>query len=150
MPILQTIKNYFLPKDETVAAKEETVLTPETDKYLDDKYGDSEYALKKGFVVKFISGKPSSTEEKKRLSKLLELYPDNFHFYVLPTRPKDNYTIIGNKHLYMEVPHEPGAKIIKALGITEAHDWLLKNFKKNFEDSLKNAREITKEELAYA
>jgi len=147
MPTLQAIKDYFFPKDETVAAKEETNLTPPENNYLDDKYGSSEYALKKGVDVKFISGEPASAEEKKRLAKLLETYPDNFHFYALPAPPKDNYAIIGKKHLYMEVPHEPGAKIVKALGITEAYEWLLKNFNKNFEDSLKEAREITREEL---
>ena len=148
MPTLQAIKNYFLSKDETVAAKE-TVFTPPENNYLDDKYGSSEYALKRGFVVKFISGEPSSKEEKKRLAKLLESYPNNFHFYALPVRPEGNYSIIGGKDLYIEVPHEPGAKIIKALGITEAYEWLLKNFNKNFDDSLKNAREITREELVY-
>ncbi len=148
MSTLQQIKDYFFQKNETVAAKEEINLTP-TDKYLEDKYGDVEYALRKGFVVKVISGEPSSAEEKKRLAKLLESYPDNFHFYALPERPKDNYAIIGKKNLYMEVPHEPGAKIVKALGITEAYEWLLKNFNKNFEDSLKEARKITREELVY-
>ncbi len=113
---------------------------------LDETYAEVEYALKKGTDVKFISGEPSSLEEKKRLAKLLELYPNNLHFYALPARPEDHFQIIG-KNLYIEVPHEPDAKIIKALGITEARNHILKAFYKKFEDSLKDAREITIEEL---
>lgn len=116
---------------------------------LKDELDEFEYALKKGFDVKVISGEPSSTEEKKIIAKLLELYPNNFRFYVLPEPPKDHFQIIGKKHLYIENPHEPDAKVIEALGITEAHSHILQRFYKKFEDSLKGAREITREELVY-
>lgn len=148
MSVIGTIKDYFYPKVEPVTAKEEAILKPPWNMCLDETYGEVEYALKKGFDVKFISGEPSSTEEKKRLANLLELYPNNFHLYALPTPPKDHFQIIGD-NLYIEVPHKPDAKVIEALGITKAHNHILKAFYKKFEDSLKYAREITRKELVY-
>ncbi|TRZ54675.1 hypothetical protein D4Q76_01900 [archaeon] len=74
-----------------------------------------EYALQKGFDVTVISGEPSSAEEKKSLVELLELYPTNFNFYTLPTRPEGHYTII-DKHLFVEVPHRENAINKKGFG----------------------------------
>lgn len=146
MSFLEAVKDYFHPKDEPVRAKEEASLKPTGNMCLDDAFNEIEYALEKGFDVKLISGESSLMEEKERLARLLELYSGKFHPYALPKPPKNHYSIIG-KNLYIEVPHKPDAKVLKALGITDAHEWILKRFRKKFEDSLKDAREITREEL---
>ncbi|MFZ3076883.1 MAG: hypothetical protein WA139_00325 [Candidatus Aenigmatarchaeota archaeon] len=152
---LQTIKNYFCPKGETeewmkmriddVATEGKRILKAQIEA---DCGVPIEYALQKGFDVTVISGEPSSSEEKKSLAELLELYPNNFNFHTLHTRPEPHYAII-DKHLFVEVPHRENAITKKGIGVTETYEWILKGFYKKFDDSLKNARKITREELVY-
>lgn len=100
------------------------------------------YALDKGFSVTVVAGNKTYCESRDECISFLNDFPTSFKYYVLNDRPSDHFAIIGQTHLFIEVPHAWNAKNKDSIGITNAHYHILEGMKKKFENTIKMAKNI--------
>lgn len=121
--------------------KGEKVLLAKAGEFGKGMLASVDYALNKGFSVTVVSGDKTFCKSRERIIEWMGMFPDRFKYYVLNYRPNDHFTIIGQSHLFIEVPHNYDERIKKSLGIYNANDRILNKFYTNFENTIKIAKE---------
>lgn len=98
--------------------------------------------LQKDFVVEMILSEDTLQKNESLIRGLLAKYSGKITFYVTKESRSDHSMLIGNRHLYLEVPHSPDAPCIEAIGIEDVHFWLKDKFLKNFSATKSEAIKI--------
>ena len=80
-----------------------------------------EEALKEGFSVVVITGNILFCDSKSEVKRLINKYP-NLNLYMHKERPIYHFSILGRKHLFLEIPHSAKQKDKISIGINNAYD----------------------------
>ena len=95
--------------------------------------------------ITIIGGPKVFCEDKMEIYTLLDKYK-SVEYLILPKRPNKHFMIFNNNHLYIEKPHRHNESR-GSVGIKKAQPELIKIYDNNFDEMLKHARPLTKEEV---
>ncbi len=102
-------------------------------------------AIHKFEKITIIGGPKVFCEDKMEIYTLLDKYR-SVEYLILPKRPNKHYMIFNIDHLYIEKPHRHNESR-GSVGIKKAQPELIKIYNKNFNEMLKYAHPLTKEEV---
>ncbi len=95
--------------------------------------------------IMIIGGPKVFCEDKMEIYTLLDKYK-SVEYLVLPKRPTKHFMIFNNDHLYIEKPHRHNESR-GSVGIKKAQQDLINIYDQNFNEMLKYAHPLTKEDL---
>jgi hypothetical protein len=95
--------------------------------------------------VTIISGPKVFCEDRTEIYTLLDKY-DGVEYLVLSKRPNKHFMIFGAHHLYIEKPHRHNESR-GSVGIKKSNPELIKAYNQAFNEILRYARPLTKEEV---
>lgn len=100
-------------------------------------------ALERGFKVILFTG-PLYCDAVDDIKEFLNEYPTKFALYVnIAHRPKKHFTIIANKHIFLEVPHEPFQVKRLSLGINNAKREIIDAYSEECDNMKEVMRKVT-------
>ncbi len=95
--------------------------------------------------IMIIGGPKVFCEDKMEIYTLLDKYK-SVEYLILPKRPTKHFMIFNNDHLYIEKPHRHNESR-GSVGIKKAQHELINIYDQNFNEMLKYAHPISKEEV---
>ena len=95
--------------------------------------------------ITIIGGPKVFCEDKMEIYTLLDKYK-SVQYLILPKRPTKHFMIFNNSHLYIEKPHRHNESR-GSVGIMKVQPELIKIYDHNFNQMMKHASPLTKEEV---
>jgi hypothetical protein len=96
-------------------------------------------------LITIIAGPKVFCEDRTEIYTLLDKYED-VKFFILPKRPNKHFMIFNKNHLYIEKPHGHN-KSRGSVGIKKSNFELVEIYDNAFNEFLKHAKPLTKEEV---
>lgn len=95
--------------------------------------------------IKIIAGPKVFCEDKTEIYTLLDKYK-SVKYFILPIRPIKHFIIFNKGHLYIEKPHRHNESR-GSVGVKNSNSELIKIYDNAFNEMLKYARPLTKDEV---
>ena len=95
--------------------------------------------------IKIIAGPKVFCEDKTEIYALLDKYK-SVEYFILPIRPIKHFIIFNNSHLYIEKPHRHNESR-GSVGVKNSNLELIKIYDNAFNEMLKYAQPLTKDEV---
>jgi hypothetical protein len=95
--------------------------------------------------ITILGGPKVFCEDKMEIYTILDKYK-SVEYFTLPQRPTKHFMIFNNCHLYIEKPHRH-YESRGAVGVIKAKSELIKIYDQNFDQMIKYAIPMTKEEV---
>jgi len=95
--------------------------------------------------IEIIAGPKVFCEDRTEIYTLLDKYT-SIKYFILPIRPTKHFIIFNKNHLYIEKPHRHN-KSRGSVGIKKTNPNLIEIYNKAFNEMLKYAKPLTKNEV---
>jgi hypothetical protein len=95
--------------------------------------------------ITIIGGPKVFCEDKTEIYALIDSYA-SVKYFILPKRPNKHFMIFNKSHLYIEKPHRHN-ETRGAVGIKKANQELIERYDQSFNELIKHARQLNKEDV---